>query len=100
MGLYSVMTSTSLSSACPGGRETPCGGHGTCEVCVWLNPMYQLPCCLACVCRTSCDCGFVSSLCRVRRRRKGEESARVTLGTRVQHVRTAAKDTTMSQTAV
>ena len=52
------------------------------------------------VCRTSCDCGFVSSLCRVRRRRKGEESAHVTLGTRVQDVRTAAKDTTMSQTAV
>ena len=90
------MTSTSLSSACPGGQETPCGGHGTCEVCVLLNQMYLVPC----FCHTSCDCGFVYSLCRVRRRRKGEESAHVTLGTRVQHVRTAAEDTTMSQTAV
>ena len=49
---------------------------------------------------TSCYCGFVSYLYRVRKRRKGEESAHVTLGMRVLRVRTAAKGTTMSQTAV
>ena len=94
------LSCASLSSACPGGRENPCGGHGTCEVCVCSTKCTSCNVLLTRVCCTSCYCGFVSSLCRVRKRRKGEESAHVTLGTKVQHVRTAAKGTTMSQTAV
>ena len=63
-----------------------------------LNQVHNLQCFFE-MC-TSCYCGFVSYVCRVRKRRKGEESAHVTLGTRVLRVRTAAKGTTMSQTAV